>query len=235
MPYNRPARFWNHGHHCFGYRVTYLPSHYVRHYYCGIPYYLCDGIWYRHYHNCYYVCRPPFGYIFDPIAADIVLATCRFAYYNDVYNSYNVINENAQLIMSQNETIAANNALIAQQNADIAMNSQRAQAAYATASSIGAVQSYADASTEYFYQDGVFYVKNADGQYTVIVPPAGALVDELPDDYDTVTIEGVEYYKVDDTLYRMTIVDGKACFEVLGQLTGELAEKYNYNYNNLSE
>ena len=59
-----------------------------------------------------------------------------------------------------------------------------------------------------------------------IVPPAGALVQELPDDYDVITIDGEEYYKVDETVYKLTIIDGSPYFEVLGQLTGDLVQKY---------
>lgn len=80
------------------------------------------------------------------------------------------------------------------------------------------MQSYADASVQYYYDDGVFFVKDADGQYRTIVPPAGAIVDALPDDYQTVTLGGAQYYQVDDTIYRMVIIEGKACFEVLGQI-----------------
>ena len=54
----------------------------------------------------------------------------------------------------------------------------------------------------------------------------GALVQELPDDYETITLDGEEYYKVDDTVYKLTIIDGSPYFEVLGQLTGTLAQKY---------
>ena len=227
MPFDRPVSFWHHGPHYFGYRINYLPAHYVVHHYWGIPYYSCNGIWYRHYGSCYYVCRPPFGVYFDPVLDDIVLTACRFAYYNSVYNTYNTINDNARTITEQNATIAANNALIAQQNAQIAMNATKATESYGLANSLGLVQSYAGADTEYFYQDGVFFTKGADGKYTGIVPPAGALVQELPDDYDTVILDGQEYYKVDDTIYKMTVVNGTAYFEVLGQMTGELAEKYN--------
>lgn len=229
MPYDRPIRFYDHGHHCFGYRVNYIPSHYVVHHYCGIPYYCCEGIWYRHYGSHYYVCRPPFGVFFEPVMHDIAFTALRFAYYNSVYNTYNTINENAQLITEQNAQIAANNALIAEQNAQIAMNSQAAAQSYSQANELGLVQSYAGADKEYFYQDGVFFTKGADGQYVVIVPPAGALVKELPDDYDMITIDGKEYYKVDDTIFKMTVVDGAACFEVLGQMTGSLAERFNFN------
>ena len=77
----------------------------------------------------------------------------------------------------------------------------------------------------------MIYIVNSNGQYEVIVPPAGALVEELPDDYDTITLDGVDYYKVDDTVYRTTLVDGKPYLEVLGQMFGKLAEKYNYDSN----
>ena len=78
----------------------------------------------------------------------------------------------------------------------------------------------------------VKFIKNSDGKYVTIVPPAGALVQELPDDYDTITLEGKEYYKVDDTVYKLTIIDGSPYFEVLGQMTGTLAQKYDM-YNSL--
>ena len=230
MPFGRAVRFWDGGHHYFGYRVSYLPSRYTRVVYYGIPYYLLDGIYYRRYGTYYYVSRPPFGVIFDTVLDNLIYSVCNFAYYYDVYNTYRTINENAQTIASQNATIAANNATIAKQNADIALNAERAAKSYKEADKLGLVQSYADAGVEYYYEDGVFFIKDKDGKYVTIVPPAGALVQELPDDYDTVTLNGDEYYKVDDTVYKITIIDGSPYFEVLGQLTGTLAEKYNtYN------
>ncbi|MCR5842209.1 MAG: hypothetical protein K6G86_09085 [Bacteroidales bacterium] len=232
MPFNRPVRFWDGGHHYFGYRVSYLPTRYVREVYWGVPYYVLDGIYYRYYGGHYYISRPPFGVYFDPVLDNLVYRACRFSYYYDVYNTYRTINENAQTIASQNATIAANNATIARQNADIALNTERAAKSYKQADRLGLVQSYADAGVEYFYDDGVFFIKNSDGKYVTIVPPAGALVQELPDDYETIILEGDEYYKVDDTVYKLTIIDGTPYFEVLGQLTGSLAEKYN-QYNTL--
>ena len=79
-------------------------------------------------------------------------------------------------------------------------------------------RSYAAANSEYYYQDGVFYSVGTDGQYYVIVPPAGALVESLPEDFDTIILNGKEYFKVDNTVYQMTVVDGKPYFEVLGQM-----------------
>lgn len=226
MPYGRAVRFWDGGHHYFGYRVSYLPARRTRVVYGGVPYYLLDGIYYRYYGGYYYVSRPPIGIIVDAVLDNILYTACNFAYYYDVANTYRTINENAQTIASQNATIAANNATIAQQNADIALNSDRAAKSFQEADRLGLVQSYADAGVEYFYQDGVFFIKDKDGKYVTIVPPAGALVNELPDDYDTITLDGEEYYKVDDTVYRLTIIDGSPYFEVLGQLTGSLAQKY---------
>lgn len=226
MPFGRAARFWDGGRHYFGYRVSYLPSRYTRVDYWGVPYYLLDGIYYRYYRGHYYVSRPPFGVLFDAVLDNILYSVCNFAYYYDVYNTYRTINENARTIASQNETIAANNATIARQNADIALNSERAAKSYKEADRLGLVQSYADAGMEYFYQDGVFFIKDKNGKYVTIVPPAGALVRELPDDYDTITLDGEEYYKVDDTVYKLSIIDGSPYFEVLGQLTGPLAQRY---------
>ena len=226
LPYGRAVRFWDGGRHYFGYRVSYLPGRYTRVVYAGTPYYLLDGIYYRYYRGYYYICRPPFGIVVNDILEDILYTAINFSYYYDVANTYRTIDENAKTIASQNATIAANNATIARQNADIALNSELAAKSFQEANRLGLVQSYADAGVEYFYQDGVFFIKGADGKYVTIVPPAGALVDELPDDYDTITLDGVEYYKVDDTVYKLTIIDGSPYFEVLGQMTGSMAQKY---------
>ena len=145
-------------------------------------------------------------------------AAVKLSYYNTILNTYSNITENNAYIAEQNAIIAQNNATIAAQNQTIAMNQQLAAQAYGIADELGLVQSYASAGATYYYQDGVFYSMDSDGQYKVILPPAGALVESLPDDYEMVTLNGNEYYKVDDTVYRVIISDGKACFEVLGQL-----------------
>lgn len=214
-----PAHFSHVGHHHYGHYRTALPPRYVVRHYWGRDYYYYNDIWYRYYGGRYWVCRPPFGYVFTPLA-DAIYTACSFAYYFDRLHYYDTVNENANTIIAQNETIAANNAVIASQNETIARNAELAQASGDLANSLGLVQSFASADTEYFYNDGVFYVKGADGQYTVIVPPAGALVDTLPEDYELIDLGGNTYYKVDDTVYRATVSpEGKACFEVLGQLT----------------
>ena len=139
------------------------------------------------------------------------------AYFNTVARTYNQIDDNYATINQQNQIIAQNNAVIAQQNQAIAVNQQLAQQAYGLANQLGLVQSFADANVQYMYQDGVFYTQAANGEYVVIVPPAGALVEYIPEDFEAVTLDGKEYYKVDNTIYTVSIVDGKAYFEVIGQ------------------
>lgn len=219
MRWDRPSYFWSRHDHFYGHRVRVLPSHVHRHYYHGITYYCYNDIWYRPYGGYYVVCRPPYGIsLAADIISDIAWTAVRLSYYNTVANTYSQINENNAYIAEQNAIIAQNNATIAAQNAAIAQNQQLAQVSYALANELGLIQSYAAANSEYFYQDGVFYSKDAAGQYKVIVPPAGALVESLPDDYDMVTLkDGNEYYKVDDTVYKVTISEGKPYFEVLGQ------------------
>lgn len=219
IAFDRPSHFWSHHNHYFGHRVRILPSRarlFIHH---GISYYCYNDIWYRPYGNYYVICRPPFGTVLAAdIIADIAWTAVRFSYYNTIANTYSKINENNEYIAQQNAVIAQNNAIIASQNQTIAMNQKQAAAAVATANNLGLVQSYAAANSEYFYQDGVFYTKSANGEYSVIIPPAGALVETLPEDYEMVTLDGNEYYKVDDTVYKVTLNEGKPFFEVMGQL-----------------
>lgn len=219
MEYDRPSHFWSGHNHCFGHRVRILPAHARRHIHFGVTYYCYNDIWYRPYGGYYVVCRPPFGTVLAAdLIADMAWNAVRLSYYYTVVNAYSQINENNEYIAQQNEIIAQNNAVIAAQNQTIAMNQQLASQAYTLANELGLVQSYAAAGTSYFYQDGVFYVMDAGGEYKVIVPPAGALVETLPEDYDMISLKGNEYYKVDDTVYKVTISEGKPYFEVLGQL-----------------
>ena len=196
-----------------------LPSHVRRYFYHGVTYYCYNDIWYRPFGGYYVVCRPPRGTILAAnLIADMTWAAVRLSYYCTVANTYSKITENNAYIAQQNAIIAQNNATIAAQNQTIAMNQQLAAQAYGLANELGLVQSYAAAGSPYYYQDGVFYSMDSDGEYKVILPPAGALVENLPEDYEMVTLNGEEYYKVDDTVYRVTISEGKPYFEVLGQL-----------------
>ena len=219
MRWDRPSYYWSHYDHYYGYKVKVLPSRARRHVHHGVTYYCYNDIWYRPSGGYYVVCRPPYGHsLAANIISDIAWTAVRLSYYNTVANTYSQINENNAYIAEQNALIAQNNAVLAAQNSAILQNQQLAQASYAKANELGLIQSYAAAGSEYFYQDGVFYAKNAIGEYNVIVPPAGALVETLPEDFDMVRLrDGNEYYKVDDTIFKVVISEGKPYFEVVGQ------------------
>lgn len=227
MPFDRPGRFFGPDPHYFGYRVNYLPPHLHPVHYWGYDYYVYNHVYYRHFGDHYFVCRPPFGIRFDRALYELELHACRFAFYHNIYHTYSVIDSNYDTIIEQNRIIAENNARIAEQNASLALNATSAASSYDVAEKLGLIQSYAYADKQYYYDDGVFFIKAPNGEYEVIVPPAGALVNELPDDYDVITLAGVEYYKVDDTVYRLVLVDGSPYLEVLGQMPASLAAKYN--------
>ena len=93
-----------------------------------------------------------------------------------------------------------------------------ARNAYGSYAGLSLTHSYISSNTEYYYQDGVFYIVDAYGQYMTIIPPTGALVEYLPEDYTTFRRSGELFYRVDDTVYALRLIDGQPLFEVLGQL-----------------
>jgi hypothetical protein len=74
---------------------------------------------------------------------------------------------------------------------------------------------------EYFYSDGLFYEYDND-QYTVVEPPVGAEVTTLPDNAQSIVINGQQFYEVDGVYYKpVTKDDGTLVYEVAGK-DGEL-------------
>lgn len=227
MPWDRAGYFWGDHPHYYGYRIHSLPPRWRRISHWGIDYYYYNGIYYRPYGGAYVVCRPPFGTPLEVALDRALFHVIRFAYYCDTYRTYASSFDYYNVIARQNLIIAQQNArLIAQQNA-YAINANRALSAYELANRLGLVQSYAYANAEYFYQDGVFYTISASGAVSTIVPPAGALVSSLPDDYEIIVMDGIEYYLVDNTVYRTTLFEGVPYLEVLGQMYGSLYTQYN--------
>lgn len=224
MPYDRIGAFWGGDPHYFGYRVQVLPKQYTRVRYYGVDYFRHGNVYYRPHNGYFVVCRPPFGVLIDTPVLSVKFHNVSFSFYNNVYRTYNGFDSYSRYIDNQNRQIAQNNAILAQQNRQIAMNLSAAKSSYDIANALGLVQSFAYVNQEYFYSDGIFYIMNGNN-YQTIVPPAGALVEELPDDYDTITFAGVEYYRVDDTVYRMTMLSGRPYLEVLGQMYGNLARR----------
>ena len=227
MPWDRPGYFWGDHPHYYGYRIHSLPPSWRRISHWGIDYYYYNGIYYRSYGASYVVCRPPFGTPLERAIDRAILNVIRFAYYCDTYRTYSRTFDYYNVIARQNLIIAQQNARLAAANASYAINANRALTAYELAEKLGLVQSYAYANSNYYYQDGVFYTISASGVYTTIVPPAGALVSSLPDDYEIIVMNGVEYYMVDNTVYRTTLFEGQPYLEVLGQMYGSLYSQYN--------
>lgn len=219
IAHDKPSHFWSRKPHYYGYRVTSIPSHYVRKTHWGVDYYFVDDIWYRRRAGVYYVCRPPFGVVFAPKSAHFHAVALNFAFYANYYHLSTTMSEMSRTIAEQNRQIAENNRILAEQNEAIALNSVQANRSAILANELGLVQSYASAASNYYYDDGVFYAQNASGDYYTIIPPVGALVQTLPEDYDLVVLsDGNEYYRVDDTIFRTTVIEGTVYFEVLGQV-----------------
>ena len=70
----------------------------------------------------------------------------------------------------------------------------------------------------YFYYYGTFYQKTVGAnEFEVIEAPAGAVVDAIPEGYETVVIDGVYYYTLDDVQYKPTeLSNGEIGYEVVG-------------------
>ena len=190
-PRHRPLPSYRYGTHYFGHRIHTLPLGYSLIRVGYRDYYYYDGIYYRpSLLGGYYVCRPPLGTriaatLFDMAMSAIAINTIR----NEI--------ERAQLAAELSSIYASRNADYVVRTSDDYYNSNL----------------LAQAGQDYFYQDGVFYtLKN--GEYCVIEAPIGALVDEIPEDYDEIELGGKTYYQVEDTLFKPTIIDGKLRFEV---------------------
>ena len=69
----------------------------------------------------------------------------------------------------------------------------------------------------YFYYYGTFYSKTPGmEEYTVTEAPVGAEVDALPEGYEITTVDGVEYYTLDDAKYQsVEKEDGEVMYQVV--------------------
>jgi hypothetical protein len=190
-PRHRPMPSYHRGYHYFGHRIHTLPIGYSLVRVGYRDYYFYDGIYYRPYWDGgYYVCRPPLGTRIAATLFDVAMTTIAI---NTIRNEI----ERARAAAELSSIYAARNASYTVRTSDDYYNTNLLN----------------QAGQDYYYQDGVFYtLKN--GEYCVIEAPIGALVDEIPEDYDEVELGGKTYYQVEDTLFKPTIIDGKLRFEV---------------------
>ena len=194
-PKHRPMPSYRYGDHYFGHRLRALPRGYVTIRVGGLDYYYFDGIYYRPYLlGGYYVCRPPRGTTITSTMLNVALTAIAI---NTIRNEIERAQRAARISTVYGNTKTG---YVVRTNDDYYQTNLVNQA-----------------GQDYYYQDGVFYIlKN--GQYYVIEPPIGALVTEIPADYEEIELDGRTYYQVEDTLYKATVIDGALYFEVVCNL-----------------
>ena len=67
----------------------------------------------------------------------------------------------------------------------------------------------------YYNAQGAFYVQ-INNEYEVVEPEIGTIVYKLPDDYEKVAIDGMEYYEYASILYEKVQINGTRAYEVVG-------------------
>ena len=193
-PRYRPIPYYYRGYHYFGHRIHTLPYGYSLIRVGYRDYYFYDGIYYRPYWDGgYYICRPPLGTVIASTLFDVALTTIAI-------NTIRTEIERARLAAELSGYYAERNAGYTLRTSDDY-----------------SVNLASQAGQDYYYQDGVFYTLS-NGEYRVIEPPIGALVEEIPEDYDEIELGGKTYYQVEDTLFKPTIINGKLMFEVVSNL-----------------
>ena len=194
-PRHKPMPSYRYGDHYFGHRLNVLPRGYVVMRVGGIDYYYYNGVYYRPYLlGGYYVCRPPRGTTVASTLLNVALT--------------------AIVINTIRDEVAR-----ARRAATISTVYGNTKTGYVVRTSDDYYNTNLvnQANQEYYYQDGVFYIlKN--GQYYVIEAPIGALVTEIPADYEEIELDGRTYSQVEDTLYKATVIDGALYFEVVCNL-----------------
>jgi hypothetical protein len=82
------------------------------------------------------------------------------------------------------------------------------------------------ADMDFYFLEGLYYqYDNANDEYTVVEPPIGAEIATLPENAQSIVINGVQYYEADGVYYLpVTKDDGTVVYEVVGK-DGELNTK----------
>ncbi|MCF0167108.1 MAG: hypothetical protein HUJ93_00475 [Bacteroidales bacterium] len=190
---HKPVAAYQVGEHNFGYRTDRLPFGAKDVVYNNKHYYYHNGVFYKKYWlGGYVVCRPPKGINFASASFNIAL-----------------------------QVAILNNVIDAARQAKYAAKLSKAYYDINDRYGIRSLKDYEavihDNNATYYYQDGVFYTL-IKGKYYVVEAPIGALVTELPYDYEEVYIEGETFYLVENTLYKVTVLDGALYFEVVCNL-----------------
>lgn len=79
---------------------------------------------------------------------------------------------------------------------------------------------------QYYYSDGLYYQYD-NNQYTVVEPPVGAEVKNLPEKAQSIVINGQQYYELNGVYYQaVTKDDGTIVYQIAGK-DGELNTNLN--------
>jgi hypothetical protein len=75
---------------------------------------------------------------------------------------------------------------------------------------------------QYYYSDGYYYNYNNDN-YTVVEPPVGAILNQVPSGAKSIMIDGQQYYELNGVYYQaVTKDDGTTGYQIAGK-DGELS------------
>lgn len=81
---------------------------------------------------------------------------------------------------------------------------------------------------QYFYSDGYYYLHDND-DYTIVEPPLGAILNQLPAGATSIIIDGEQYYELNGVYYQaVTQDDGSTGYQIAGK-DGELSTGANDN------
>jgi len=68
----------------------------------------------------------------------------------------------------------------------------------------------------YYYYYGTYYIDAPQGGYTVVDAPLGARIDALPDGYEVFELDGMVFYRLDETYYKAVVEpNGNVVYEVV--------------------
>jgi hypothetical protein len=83
---------------------------------------------------------------------------------------------------------------------------------------------------QYFYSDGYYY-QHDDDNYTIVEPPLGAILNQLPAGATSIMIDGEQYYELNGVYYQaVTQDDGSTGYQIAGK-DGELSTGASDNAN----
>ncbi|WP_273444889.1 DUF6515 family protein [Neolewinella agarilytica] len=71
-------------------------------------------------------------------------------------------------------------------------------------------------NNRYYLYQGIYYLPVGSDVYEVVDAPVGAIIDRLPDDYETVELDGKVYYRLNETYYKAVLeANGNVVYEVI--------------------